>query len=182
MARNKSITCTCEICGQVFFFRYGGHNRYCSLRCYTADSADRFWSKVDRTDTCWLWTGCISGSNHYGAFRYQGRMQPSHRVAWILKHGEIGDGLCVLHRCDNPPCVNPDHLFLGTQSDNMVDMVGKGRQGRQYGSAHGMSKLTERDVVAIRADSRIQREIAADFRVDPSLIRLINLRKIWSHV
>jgi len=182
MARSKSITCSCEICGKAFFFHYGGKNRYCSFECRIADREDRFWSKVRKTQTCWVWTACISGNNNYGSFKFEGRMQPSHRVAWVLKHGPIPDGLNVLHRCDNPPCVNPDHLFLGTHAENMADMRTKQRQVAPHGSAHGMSKLVEADVIAIRNDTRTHREIAADFGVDPTLIGHVKSGRIWTHV
>lgn len=75
---------------------------------------------------CWVWTGC---RNHrgYGQFYFRGRARVSHRVAWILNFGEIPEGMSICHHCDNPPCVNPDHLFLGTMADNMSDKMTKGR-------------------------------------------------------
>lgn len=86
----------------------------------------RFWPKVDKSENCWLWRG--SRQTHgYGTFYYQGTMHLSHRISWILTYGEIPTGLCVLHKCDNPPCVNPQHLFLGTHVDNMIDRERKGR-------------------------------------------------------
>jgi len=88
---------------------------------------ERFWAKVDRTDDCWLWTACRT-THGYGQFRPErSRGAQAHRVAWELTNGPIPAGMLVLHRCDNPPCVNPAHLFLGTQSDNMRDMYAKGR-------------------------------------------------------
>lgn len=93
---------------------------------------DRFWSKVVKTDTCWIWIGAGSTSKKgYGQIRLpgaKGRQTSAHRVSWILHRGEIPIGLDVLHKCDNPPCVNPDHLFLGTNQDNVNDKVSKGRQ------------------------------------------------------
>jgi len=144
--------------------------------------SERFWIKVAKTDTCWLWMAVISGNNSYGAFRFNGRMQPSHRVAWTLQHGDIPTGICVLHRCDTPRCVNPSHLFLGTHADNMADKAAKGRSSKMKGSTHGMSKLTEINVISIRNDHRTYRQIAADFGVDQSLIGHIKSRRIWQHV
>lgn len=92
---------------------------------------NRFWSKVDKGDdgewgSCWLWT---ARTNHfgYGEFWFRKTIHKAHRVAWILVNGEIPDGLCVLHRCDNPSCVNPEHLWLGTKCDNNRDKAEKGR-------------------------------------------------------
>ena len=84
---------------------------------------ERFWSKVDRSGKCWLWTASRNSSG-YGKFDGEG----AHRVAWRLAYGVIPYGACVLHRCDMPRCVNPAHLWLGTQADNVADMVAKGRQ------------------------------------------------------
>lgn len=92
---------------------------------------ERFWVKVDKISSlsytdCWVWIGCKNPKG-YGQFWGQDKMIGAHRYSWILKKGSIPNDLCVLHKCDNPPCVNPDHLFLGTQSDNMKDMAQKGR-------------------------------------------------------
>ena len=94
---------------------------------------ERFWEKVQKTEGCWLWTGCMrAGKFQYGRLRFPRRMELAHRASWILAYGPIppGDGFhgtCVLHRCDNPRCVRPDHLFLGTMKDNIHDMFRKGR-------------------------------------------------------
>lgn len=85
-----------------------------------------FWSKVQKTDTCWLWTGVI-GAHGYGVFGGKKTRGRAHRLMWERVNGPIPDGLNVCHRCDNPPCVNPAHLFLGTVKDNAQDMMRKGR-------------------------------------------------------
>ena len=91
----------------------------------------RFWDKVTIGDDCWEWQAYRipppSGYGQFGMGGRRGRMHPAHRVAWLLWHGTIPEGMRVLHRCDNPPCVRPDHLFLGTQADNVRDMHQKGR-------------------------------------------------------
>lgn len=85
---------------------------------------ERFWSKVDRasSDECWIWNGS-TGERGYGRFWYEGRQRQAHHVAWLLTKGEIPEGLMACHTCDNPPCVNPGHIFWGTMSDNIVDAV-----------------------------------------------------------
>lgn len=93
--------------------------------------ADRFWSKVDTSDGlfgCWIWTASrFTKRGGYGQFHEWPKVRYAHRVAWELTHGPIPDGMVVMHACDNPPCVNPQHLSLGTIADNAQDMVAKGR-------------------------------------------------------
>jgi len=142
---------------------------------------DRFWSRVEKTDSCWLWTGRVkSAKKPYGGFDIEGRKVRAHRFSYELHFGPIPDGLCVCHTCDNPRCVNPDHLWLGTHQDNLADMVAKGRQAR--GSGNGKAKLTEADVLAIRASSLGQRKLGRIYGVTPQAISHIVHRKRWKHV
>lgn len=92
----------------------------------TQEVAERFWAKVRKTDGCWEWMGARRGKG-YGQFYLNGRTQHAHRVAWELVHGPIPPGMQALHRCDNPPCVRPADLFLGTNHDNVLDRHSKGR-------------------------------------------------------
>jgi hypothetical protein len=97
---------------------------------------DRFWAKVEKTEGCWLWTGSRRPPGGYGQFRSANQqMVSTHRFSWELHNGLIPPGLCVCHRCDNPACVRPDHLFLGTMLDNNRDMMAKGRD-RYAGRTH----------------------------------------------
>lgn len=115
------------------------------------NSAARFLEFVDKTGECWTWKGCRDNKN-YGQVRWGGKIQLAHRVSWEIHNGPIPKGMNALHRCDNPPCVRPDHLFLGTLSDNTRDCIAKGRFGeaRVRGETHHQAKLTDSDVVAIR--------------------------------
>lgn len=142
---------------------------------------ERFWDKVDRAgpDECWEWTGGITSG--YGMFWLVDKNCRAHRVSWELTYGEIPEGLYVLHRCDNKPCVNPAHLFLGTHSDNMKDMYSKGLGDDKRGEACHASKLTENDVKVIRSstDDMTHAEVAAVYGVDPSQISRVLNNKTW---
>lgn len=132
------------------------------------------------TSGCWLWT---SGVNKwgYGLFYFQGRTVAAHRVSWLLHRGEIGR-LHVCHRCDVRCCVNPDHMFLGTASDNAQDSIRKGRKPVLRGEWNHNAKIKSEDVQAIRSDRRLNREIALSYNVSVSLISKIKQRNVWQHI
>src|SRR3990167_797676 len=124
---------SCAVCGGPI---KAGASTYCGIACYrsvqrSTSVEDRFWAKLEKTPTCWLWAGAINQGTGYGQFTWIARHghipQGAHRVAWELTHGPIPPGQWVLHRCDTPRCVNPDHLFLGTRRLNMEDAARKGR-------------------------------------------------------
>ena len=116
---------------------------------------ERFRAKVALADVneCWTWIGARSPYG-YGRIYVKGRVEQAHRVAWELTYGAVPDGLIVCHRCDNPPCVNPRHLFLGTLSDNTQDMIRKGRNVPPRGERSGRARLDERTVRKARAMAR----------------------------
>lgn len=149
--------------------------------------ADRFWSKVDRrgADDCWPWTAATN-EHGYGVMRPEGQRSgptvKAHRVSLTLAGVDI-EGLVVRHSCDNPPCVNPAHLSVGTKADNSADMVSRDRHAR--GSRSGTSKLTECQVVEIRARcaaGELHRVLAAEYGVSRVAITNIATRKTWRHV
>lgn len=142
----------------------------------------RFWTKVDKTDTCWTWTA--GRANGYGLFCVNGKSQAAHRVSVILD-GRDPTNSVVMHTCDNPSCVRPDHLVIGTQRENMLDMVSKNRHHMNHakGEASGRSKLTEHDVKAIRADKHMTKnQLALKYGVHRTNIHDILKRKIWQHI
>lgn len=151
---------------------------------------ERFWSRVNKSGDCWIWTGCTTG-NGYGAIQYNGKQEGTHRVAWMMVHGSIPKGMMVMHACDNPLCVRIDHLSLGSLQENVQDMVAKGRASRSgprrpaKGERNSGAKLTEMDVVRIRnyhnAGLSI-RELANRYSVTDISIRNIINRKTWKHV
>lgn len=140
---------------------------------------ERFVAKIHpRESGCWEWIGARHRKGYGKIVGAQGT-QYAHRVAWVLKHGPIPDELMVLHRCDNPRCCNPAHLFLGTHADNMRDMVVKGR-GRLI--AKWAARLTESEVLAIRVDARTQRDIAAAYGVCQNAVGRIKRGETWKHL
>lgn len=154
-----------------------------ALEANVAELGERFWSKVDigGPDDCWEWKA--SRSSGYGQFRLGGKMQRSHRLVIGLRAGDEG---CALHSCDWPPCVNPAHLSIGTQEDNVSQRDARGRHVATPGEDHGMSKLTDAEVLDIRAryatGQITQRALAEEYGVHFSLISLIIRRKIWTHL
>lgn len=145
----------------------------------------RFWSKVEKADgdACWFWQGRPDGGG-YGVFKVDGQVIRAHRVAWIFTNGPILNGLHVCHRCDVRRCVRPDHLFLGTNLENMADMRAKkrGRTSPKDGENHPCAKLTWEDVAAIRvahASGEAQTKIAARLRVSPGTISAVVHGRTW---
>ena len=129
---------------------------------------------------CWIWErlGDVGG---YGRGKYRGRRALAHRLAWESKHGAIRPGLDVCHKCDTPLCVNPDHLFLGTHTENTRDMVSKGRRTAARGEAAGMAKLT-REQVRFAVESPLPGAwVARQLRVGRALVSKIRRGQCWRH-
>ncbi len=207
---STKVRCVCHRCGVEFFLfpsvlkkPYAG--RFCSRSCAAKARVNnrtiesRFFGKVEKTDSCWMWLGSVN-NNGYGQIHITvsigeperfGRSSRStiltHRLSWELVNGAIPDGLEVLHNCpdgDNPRCVNPSHLWLGTQADNMRDAMNKGRTAR--GQDKPTSKLTDETVTTIRyryaTGSVTQQQLADEHEVTISVICQIVNRKSWKHV
>jgi hypothetical protein len=154
-------------------------------RVVSVPLADRFWTKVDRTGECWLWTG-HRFHNGYGETREScGKKRLlTHRVAWELTNGPIPAGLVVLHSCDTRNCVRPSHLSTGTQRDNMADMDRKGRRrtGASVGADNGGAKLTAvqvREIRSRRASGETIRALAKEFEMSVPAVSLISRGLTW---
>lgn len=150
---------------------------------YSRPLEERLWDGVEKggSDDCWVWTGTrmVGG---YGRLVHKGSYISTHRLSYEMEYGPIPDGYFVCHRCDNPPCVNPRHLFLGTPAENSRDMRLKKRSLR--GVKHRDAKLTEKEVREIRAlpDSAITRRIAEQYGVHEATIASVRRGQTWKHV
>lgn len=142
----------------------------------------RFWGKVTKGEGCWNWTGSRN-SDGYGQFRCDGKARKAHRVSFVIANGGIRDGLCVCHRCDNPSCVNPEHLFAATHQVNMKDCAKKGRM--HLGEKCANSKLTAGDVIEIRRAyhaGETQHSIGRRYGISQVTVFKIVNRRTWPHV
>jgi hypothetical protein len=155
----------------------------------TIPAEERFWAKVDKSDgddSCWIWKAGIR-KDGYGVFHPSAlnRNKVAHRFAYELTYGEIPDGLLACHKCDNHKCVNPKHIFLGTQRDNMRDMLAKGRNGtkRVTGESHHKAKLSNEKISYIRNRYAVgdikQKDLAKEFGVSQTNISCIIRRTGW---
>lgn len=190
----------CVQCSQPFIPERPKH-RFCSHQCWTARrrslAPSRFWAKVNRDGPipphrpelgpCWVWTACRAKGG-YGSVVIHGKSTLAHRASWALTYGSPPADMEVCHHCDNPACVRPDHLFLGTHSDNMSDMTTKCRRKNlgAPGSRHGAAKFTEAQVHSLRqryaAGGVTQEQLAAESGVKQSTISRILSRELWTHI
>lgn len=153
---------------------------------------ERFWKYVDKRgpNDCWEWKGARRVQNYGGLALEDHKVVLAHRFSYELHYGPIPEsegyhGTCVLHRCDNPPCVNPKHLFLGTNQDNVDDKVSKGRGVSTRGNQNGMAKLNPEKIVDIRQrykDGESFKSIAYSYDVTDAAIRSVVQRKTWRHI
>jgi predicted XRE-type DNA-binding protein len=148
---------------------------------------DRFFKKVlKQNNHCWEWQGArikSKGQFWHGVLRRNNQGYLAHRFSWLIHNGPIPQGQFVLHQCDNPACVNPKHLFLGTQADNVQDMMNKGRHADQRGELQSNVKLSEQQVLWIRSNNHLSRkQVAEHFGVHPATITDIIKRRTWTHI
>ena len=152
---------------------------------------DRFWDKVDRPEEgCWPWVASTDEKG-YGFIKRGGYGRKgssnirAHRVSWMLFNGPIPEGMCICHKCDNPNCVNPEHLFLGTMKDNCHDRDRKGRQRSRKGEEHNLAKLNWRQVEELRdlvlAHGMSQGGVAQIFSISQTVVSKIVLGQLWKN-
>ena len=191
----RSSEQTCLICGRLFRVDMNvvkrGSGKFCSRDCHNAHkrtpAETRFAANVSKTPTatgCILWQGTIL-STGYGVITEHRIPVGAHRYAYKLAYGPFDESLCVCHKCDNPPCVNPEHLFLGTDKDNALDKVAKGRSNNPRGERVGGAILKEEQVIQIRnrrASGERLCDLAAEFGITRSNCWSLVHRKSWKHI
>jgi len=153
----------------------------------TDEQIIHFWSRVDTktTNECWDWIGCLNRDRGYGVIKIQQIVYYTHRIAYFLSYKKDPKELLVCHTCDNPSCCNPKHLWLGTMTDDIRDMLTKDRGNKVKGIKHHNAKLTEAQVQQIRkqyASGMSLRALAEQYGVIHSTIHRIVTKKLWKHV
>ena len=188
----KRFPYTCLFCGKIKWAKKSVTKikKYCSRFCANAARYEypeaNFWPKIkdfSSPDSCWEWSAAMTGK--YGSLTIKRKHTYAHRFSWELHNGSIPDGLCILHHCDNPKCVNPTHLFLGTIKDNARDMMNKGRNNPAKGERQGNAKLTEKIVRQIRLsliDGVTAKELSEKYNTALPNIYNIKNRKRWKHI
>ena len=182
-------TCSVDGCDRAYHARGLCKPHYCrwwrkGVVYELPTFAERFNARVDKRspDECWPWLGTRDdkGYGRIGAGTHS-KYRLAHRVAYEMTYGTIPDGAHVCHHCDHPWCVNPRHMFLGSNDDNIADKVRKGRaRGAKRGAEHHNAKLTAEQVRAIRHDQRTQVAIAADYGIGQHTVSAIKRRKTWN--
>lgn len=152
--------------------------------------AEKFHNRVQKSDGCWIWVGNINPASGYGRLFYGGRNHMAHRISYELIHGPVSTELVICHKCDNPPCVNPNHLFLGTHADNVADKMRKGRWGGgpKSGQENHNSLLTDEQASEIKGLLKLPHfhgkyaQMGRAFGVDECAIHHIKSGRSWKHV
>lgn len=204
MPKKSMVITVCEQCKARFPAKPSklkeGNSRFCSITCYRLhrkihgfpkhkprDLIACFWKRVDKNggdDACWLWQGSLHRQG-YGRLGIKGKMYLSHRLAYIYTYGPIPDAKEVCHQCDNPPCCNPRHFFLGTHLENMQDCAMKKRLHTPHGEQVPNAKLTEGHIRTIRTQHAAgisMYRLAKQHGVSDKLISNIVKGRAWAHV
>lgn len=175
--------CVIQKCGNKLCVNpkhlYLGHKRSGSITP-VPQRFEKLFAKGTPTD-CWEWQA-VKNQGGYGRLLVEGRLQVAHRISYRIYVGELSEDIRVLHKCDNPGCVNPSHLFLGTQSDNMIDCSRKGRMVRPKGEDNHQSKLTKKAVQDIRSSQESARKMSEKYGVTRQHIWRIRNNKFWKEV
>jgi hypothetical protein len=180
--KKEGTQSTCVVCGKSYYLppSHRKNSKSCSWECRSVlisgertDLSERFWAKVNKTDTCWLWT---AGTTHsgYGSIRVKGKALRAHRVAYEMLVGPIPEGAVLMHSCDTPACCNPAHLSIGSQRENIHDAIEKGRTCHR--EKHWNYKISPQDIMDIQAahiGGATGRAIAKHFSVSESLVSKI---------
>jgi hypothetical protein len=191
------IDCECKKCGHKWKSRTKSPLHCPNVKCqcfYWKDGIPRksgrklnsvttFQRLIDKSGDCWVWKGSVNHAN-YGMYKFNGKFRLAHRLSYEIHIGSIPSGMLVCHKCDNPSCVNPDHLFLGTQKDNINDCVAKGRNA--IGNKNWNTKLDEEKVLMIRGSdfSKLgsKAEMARSLGISQTALNYVLSGRNWAHV
>lgn len=171
---HHTINANCNVCNKVFKQTHRAIH-YCSDKCTVKGNM-----YVNQKSKCWIWAGNL-GAKGYGKLSKKGETLSAHRFAYQSFNGDIPAGMHVLHKCDNRACVNPKHLFIGNNTDNIRDMHAKGRSVN-VGVTHHDNRLTPKQVFQIRKDTRLMRIIADDYGISAATVCTIRSRETWKHL
>lgn len=176
----------CVVCNSLIVLKKYKKRKYCSSECFhkrprviTSDPIKIFWKNIVKSGGCWEYQKCIS-TGGYGRLCIKRKFISAHRFSYELHHGSIPEGMFVCHTCDNPPCVNPSHLWLGTNEDNQKDMIDKNRNKK--GSEHWKSKLTKEQVLNIKKElieGKTGYQLAKKYGVHHQTIYSIKSKQNW---
>lgn len=175
----KGVFGDCQFCGERFLGQRRS-SKFCSPTCFYEDrktrQEERFWARVKKTKTCWLWTASVNSSG-YGTRWFLGKVRSAHHVSWFIAHG-TWPSQNLMHSCDTPRCVNPAHLSEGDQAANVADMLAKGR-----GKSNKLSVYQVREVIArLKAGTESQAAIARSYGVSHGTVGHIANRKTWKRI